>query len=116
MNSLVLFMGIFVLGVFISSVAQILLKKSAEKEYPNKIREYLNVRVIVGYAIFFAATLCSVYAYKVVPLSYGPILESTGYIFVAVLSWLFIKEKISLQKGIGIMVIIVGIVIYSIKI
>ena len=36
MNSLVLFMGIFVLGVFISSVAQILLKKSAEKEYPNK--------------------------------------------------------------------------------
>lgn len=115
MSSLVLFMGIFVLGVFISSVAQIILKKSAQKEYPNKIREYLNVRVVVGYSIFFAATLCSVYAYKVVPLSYGPILESTGYIFVAILSWLFIKEKITLQKGIGIVVIIAGIVVYSLK-
>ena len=114
MSNLVVFMGIFVLGVFISSVAQILLKKSAEKEYPNKIREYLNVRVIVGYIIFFAATLLGVFAYKVVPLSFGPILESTGYIFVAVLSWIFIKERISLQKGMGIIVIIIGIVIYSI--
>lgn len=116
MSSLILFMGIFVLGVFVSSVAQIILKKSAQKKYPNKIREYLNVRVIVGYAIFFAATLCAVYAYKVIPLSYGPILESTGYIFVAVLSWIFIKEKITLQKAIGIAVIIVGITLYSIKI
>lgn len=116
MSSLVLFMGIFVLGVFVSSVAQIILKKSAQKKYPNKIREYLNVRVIVGYAIFFAATLCAVYAYKVIPLSYGPILESTGYIFVAVLSRLFIKEKITMQKILGITVIIIGIIIYSIKV
>ena len=115
MSNLVLFMGISVLGVFISSVAQILLKKSAEKSYPNRIREYLNVRVIVGYIIFFAATLCAVYAYKVIPLSYGPILESTGYIFVAVLSWIFIKERISLRKGVGIAIIIIGIVIYSVK-
>ena len=115
MSNLVLYMAIFVLGVFISSVAQIILKKSAQRQYPNKIREYLNVRVILGYIIFFGATLCSVFAYKVVPLSYGPILESTGYIFVAVLSWLFIKEKITLQKAIGIAVIIVGIVIYSVK-
>ncbi|MCR5835734.1 MAG: EamA family transporter, partial [Lachnospiraceae bacterium] len=37
------------------------------------------------------------------------------YIFVAVLSWIFIKEKITLQKAIGIAVIIAGIVIYSVK-
>ena len=115
MTDLVLYIGIFIAGVFISSVAQIILKKSAEMEYPSKIREYLNVRVIVGYLIFFGATLCAVYAYKVVPLSYGPILESSGYIFVAVLSWIFIKEKISLQKGIGIAIIIAGIILYSVK-
>lgn len=115
MNDLVLYMGIFIIGVFISSASQIVLKKSAQKKYPNKIREYLNVRVIVAYIVFFLATFFGLYAYKVVPLSYGPILESTGYIFVAVLSWIFIKEKITLKKGIGIATIIIGIVIYSVK-
>ena len=115
MNDLVLYMGIFLIGVFISSSSQIILKKSALIEYPNRVREYLNVRVISAYIIFYIATFFGLYAYKVIPLSYGPILESTGYIFVAVLSWIFIKEKISLKKGIGIATIIIGLIIYSVK-
>lgn len=113
MNEKILFSLIFVFGVFISSVSQIILKKAAQKEYPNKIREYLNVRVIFAYLIFFGATLCSVWAYTVIPLSLGPILESSGYLFVAVLSWLFLKEKISFKKMIGLAVIIIGIIIYA---
>ncbi len=114
MNEKALFMLIFIFGVFISSASQILLKKSADKEYPNKIREYLNPRVIFAYTVFFAATLCSITAYKKIPLSLGPILESSGYVFVAVLSYLFLKEKISKKKMLGLSVIIIGIIIYSI--
>lgn len=113
MNEKILFALIFVAGVFISSVSQILLKKSAEKEYPGKIREYLNVRVIFAYIIFFGATLCSILAYKKIPLSLGPILEAGGYFFVAVLSRLFLKEKITKKKMLGLSVIIIGIVIYA---
>ena len=113
MDEKILFALIFVAGVFISSVSQIILKKSAEKEYPNKIREYLNVRVIFSYVIFLGATLCSIFAYIKIPLSLGPILESSGYIFVAVLSRLFLKEKITKKKMIGLSIIIIGIVIYS---
>ena len=113
MNEKILFALIFVAGVFISSVSQILLKKSAEREYPSKIREYLNVRVILSYMIFFGATLCTILAYTRIALSLGPILESSGYIFVAVLSRLFLKEKISLKKMIGLSIIIIGIVIYA---
>lgn len=113
MNEKILFSLIFVFGVFISSISQILLKKSAKREYPNKIREYLNARVIFAYIIFFAATLCSILAYTIIPLSLGPILESAGYIFVAVLSWLFLKEKITKQKMLGLSIIIIGIIIYS---
>ena len=113
MNEKILFMLIFVFGVFISSASQIVLKKSAEKEYANKIREYLNPRVIFAYLVFFAATLCSIVAYKIITLSLGPILESSGYLFVAVMSYLFLKEKISLKKMVGLSVIIAGIVIYS---
>lgn len=113
MNEKILFALIFLLGVFISSVSQIILKKSSQIEYGSKIKEYLNPRVIFAYIIFFGATLCSVWAYTVIPLSFGPILESAGYIFVAVLSWLFLKEKISFKKIIGLSVIIIGIIIYS---
>lgn len=113
MNEKIVFSIIFLVGVFISSISQIMLKKSAQKEYPNKISEYLNPAVIFAYIIFFGATLCSIWAYTVIPLSLGPILESAGYIFVAVLSWLFLKEKITFRKMIGLSIIIIGIIIYS---
>lgn len=113
MNEKILFIFIFLFGTFISSISQVVLKKSADKEYPNKIREYINVRVIFSYIIFFGATLCSILAYTKIPLSLGPILGSSGYIFVAVLSWLFLKEKITKKKMLGLSIIIIGIIIYS---
>lgn len=113
MNEKILFSLIFIFGVFISSVSQILLKKSAQVEYGSKIKEYLNPRVIFAYIIFFGATLCSVLAYTKIPLSFGPILESAGYIFVAILSRLFLKERITKKKLIGLSTIIIGIIIYS---
>lgn len=113
MNSKIIFSLIYLSGVFISAIAQIILKKSAGKEYESKIREYLNPYVIIAYAIFFGATFCTIYAYKGVPLSFGPILAASEYVFVAVLSKLFLKENINLKKFIGLSVIISGIIIYS---
>ena len=113
MNEKILFALIFLFGVFISSISQIILKKAALKQYDSKIKEYMNPRVIFAYIIFFAATLCSIMAYKVIPLSLGPILESAGYIFVAFMSWLFLTEKISQQKVLGLSIIVIGIIIYS---
>ena len=112
MNSKIIFSLIYLSGVFISAIAQIILKKSAGKEYESKIKEYLNPYVIIAYAIFFGATFCTIYAYKGVPLSFGPILAASEYVFVAVLSKLFLKENINLKKFIGLSVIIAGIIIY----
>ncbi len=98
-------------GTLIASISQIVLKKAAEKEYPNKLAEYLNPMVMGAYVFFFGASLCTMLGYKVVPLSIGPILEATGYIWVAILGKIFLGEKISLKKGLGLVIIIVGIVI-----
>lgn len=108
------YIGIFLLAVFISSCSQILLKMSAEKKYENKLREYLNVRVIVAYGLFFSATLATLYAYKVIPLSMGPILEASGYVWVSLLSLIILKEKISAKKAVGLVIIIAGIVVFAI--
>lgn len=102
-------------GVFISSVSQVLLKKAAQKEYPNKIREYLNIPVIVAYAIFFSATLLSIYAYKGIPLSMGPVLEASAYIFVTFFGVTIFKEKITPRKALALAMIITGIIIYSLS-
>ena len=105
---------VLVCGVFISSISQILLKKSANKKHNSFIKEYLNPIVVISYFIFFLATLMSVYAYKGIPLSMGPILDSSGYIFVTVLSAIFLKEKATAKKVIALSLILVGIVVYSI--
>jgi multidrug transporter EmrE-like cation transporter len=43
----------------------------------------------------------------------GPVLEATGYIWVAILSFFILKEKITTKKLIGLVGIIAGIVVYS---
>lgn len=113
MSKIAIFSCVYLIGVIISAFAQILLKKSAMIQRESKIKEYLNVKTIIAYGIFFSATLCSVYAYKYVPLSMGPILGTTEYIFIAILSYFFLKEKISKKKLLGLIIIICGILIYS---
>ena len=110
---LVLYASIMLLGVFISSIAQVLLKKAAQKKYNSVLEEYLNLPVITAYAIFFGATFLSIYAYKVVPLSMGPILEATGYIYVTIFGVTIFKEKIDAWKLSALALIIGGIIVYS---
>lgn len=112
MNKLV-FVLIYLTGVFVSAIAQILLKKSAGKTYENKIREYLNPYVIISYSIFICATFCTIFAYSGIPLSFGPILAASEYIFVAVLSRTILKEKINKKKIIGLAVICLGIIVFT---
>lgn len=114
MSELLIYSGIMLISILISSVSQIMLKKSAQKKYPSKIKEYLNPTVIIAYGLFFGCTLITMYALKVVPLSMSPILESTGYIFVAILSFFFLKEKLTKRQLIGMLLIIAGIAVYSI--
>jgi small multidrug resistance pump len=109
-----LYSGLFIFSVFISSLSQIMLKKSALKHYKDKISEYLNAYVITAYGIFFTSSMLTVISYKHVPISYGPIFESLGYIFVGVLSYFFLKEKPSKRKLCGMLVIIIGIIVFSI--
>ena len=100
-------------GTFISSVAQVMLKKAAKREYASFWQEYLNPRVIVAYVIFFGASLLAVFAYKAVPLSMGPILESTGYIYVTVFSVTIFHEKLNRKKLLALALIVGGIAVYS---
>lgn len=101
-------------STLIASFSQVLLKKSADKTYPNRIREYLNVYVVTGYGMTFGSMLLSILAYSMMDYKYGPMLEATGYIFVCFLSYWFFREKITGRKLIGTVLIFLGLAIFLI--
>ena len=111
MNSYVF---LLIASVLIASCSQIILKKSASKEYSSIIREYLNVKVIVGYGMMFISTILTIFAFKGLDYKNGPIIESLGYIFIMFLSRIFLKEKITKKKIIGNSLILLGILVFYI--
>ena len=84
---------LILIGTFISSVSQVLLKKSAMKTY--------------------SSTLLSVMAYRGIPLSMGPILEATSYVYVTIFGARIFHETVDKRKLTGLCLIICGILVYS---
>ena len=108
-----LFMFFMLCGTFFSAISQVLLKQSANATYKNPIREYLNWRVIVAYGIFFGVLLLNNYCYTKVDMRFGPVIDTAAYVFVLFFSWAILKEKITKGKLIGNLIIIAGIIIYT---
>lgn len=101
-------------SVFISAVSQILLKKSALESHSSWLKEYLNIKVISAYFLFFCAVLIDLIALKFVPVSFVPVIETSSYIFIIIFSRIIFKEKISLKQYSAIVLILAGILIYII--
>ena len=100
------YMILMLICTMFSAVSQILLKQSANEEHASALREYLNWRVIVAYLIFGSVLLLNTYAYTQVDLKYGPV-------FVLLLSFGVLKEKVSKGKLIGNLIIILGVLVYT---
>ena len=105
---------IYLSGVLLSAFSQVLLKKEAMKEHAGFLQEYLNPAVIISYSIFFGCTFLSMLAYRGIPMNWGPVLESSGYLFVTVLGALFLNERITGKKALALLVIVAGILIYAV--
>lgn len=112
-ETMLVYSGVLLLSVFISSVSQVLLKKSALKTYDSPLKEYLNPLVVFAYVLFVGTTLLSVIAYRGIPLSMGPVLEATGYLYVTLFGVLIFKEKMTPRKLLALGLILLGIAIYA---
>ncbi len=110
-SKVILYSGILLIGVFISAVSQVMLKKAAQKQYPSKLKEYLNPTVIFAYGIFVGTTILSVIAYKKIPLSMGAVLETSSYIYVTIFGITIFHEKLNKKKIFALILIITGILI-----
>ena len=104
---------LLVFSVFIASISQILLKISANTKYEKQIKEYLNPYVLFAYGIFCISLILTILALRGLELKNVPIIESTGYIFIIVLSNLILKEKLTKYKIGGSFLIVFGIIVFN---
>ena len=113
MNETVVFSLIMLASVFMASYSQILLKIAANAQYKSKLSEYLNVRVIGAYMLFAVSATVGMLVLRHIQLSLASVLEASGYINVAVLSTLLLKERLCIRQIGGILMIILGIVLFA---
>ena len=100
-------------GTFLTAISQVLLKQSAGKTYKSWIFEYLNWRVILSYGLFVVVLAVNTWAFTRVEMKYGTIIDAFSYVFVMVLSVLILREKITKGRLIGNLIIVAGILIYT---
>ena len=108
-----MFAALNLLGVFVSAVSQVMLKKSASREHGSVVKEYLNPLVVFAYVLFVGATFFSVLSYKGIPLSMGPVLDATGYLWVTLFGVTIFHERMNAKKLLALALIVCGIVIYA---
>ncbi len=104
---------IMLLGILIATFSQLILKKGAVRNYSSIVWEYINIYTFIGYGMMFISTFCSLIAHKVVPVSYAPVWNSCSFILVTIVSRIFLKEIPTKKKLIGLAIMIVGIIVFS---
>ena len=91
---------------------------AVDEWYPSNpkyrgIRTYLNPVVIAVYGSFFAITFVTTWLYQDVELTLSTLLYKTEYAFIALFSVLFLKERFTKRKIAGFVVILLGVLIYT---
>ena len=105
--------GLMVTSTFIAAFSQILLKKSAKKTYDTWWKAYINASVISAYSLFVGTTILSVFALKFIPMTLCAAFGATGQVFVPLLSFFILHEKISRRTLEGMTIILLGVLVFS---
>lgn len=96
----------------VGSVASFFLKKaSGSNSIINLIK---NVNIYLGGFLYLLSAFLNIYILKYLDYSVVLPLTSITYIWTLVISYKFLKEKITFKKIIGIILIIVGAIIIAI--
>ncbi len=112
MNKYFIFIIFLIFSCLISAISQVLLKKSAQKQYNSFFKQYFNAYVIIAYLLFFIVVFANTYILRIIPMTIvNPIAETLPYIFSIIFGFFFFNEKITIRKILGSIIIIFGIIV-----
>ncbi len=98
-------------AVLISSASQVLLKKKANQAPRRFLDKFLNVPVIASYVLLFASMLLNSLALRQMDMAVLPCITATSFLWITLLSALFLGEKPTKRKIIGISMILLGVLV-----
>ncbi len=90
----------------IGSIASFFLKKGST--FKNIVELFKNKYVYIGGILYVTSALLNIYVLKYLDYSVVLPLTSITYVWTLFISYFFLKEKISLKKMIGILLIVGG--------
>lgn len=111
-----MFYILILFNVFVAVLAQMFLKMSANKKHPRLVDEYINVNVFIGYSLMSFSLLSNIFAMSNgVELKELGTIESLGYLFAPILSYVFFKEPITPKRIFSISLIVSGTAIFFVQ-
>jgi len=99
---------VFVAGV-VGSFGAVFLKLGADR-LSKSIRSFLNIRLVVGVALYLGSTVFYLLGIKNGQLSVLYPMVSLGYVWTLLWSRLFFRESFSAEKLVGLCMILAGVV------
>ena len=106
---------IYLLLIFMTilgSVAALFLKKSSKTEGFKKLIK--NKNLYIGGSLYLIAALINIYVLRYLDYSTVLPLTSMTYIWTMILSFFVLKEKMTIQKVIGAIGIVIGAVLITV--
>lgn len=110
---------LLITGVLLNAAAQLLLKKgmstigyfnfSWENFVPIAQQVTLNPYILLGIASYVFSLLAWLLVLSRLPVSYAYPMLSIGYIVVAIVGYYAFQEPLTLNRTLGILIIVVGI-------
>ncbi|MEM4711040.1 MAG: EamA family transporter [Candidatus Woesearchaeota archaeon] len=112
-NSLII-LGLMIILTFIGATGSLFLKLGSknfhlEASIKNIILFIMNWKIIIGIILYGISSILFIIVLKMTDLSIAYPMTSMSYVFVTILSYKFLKEKINKYKIIGIILIITGV-------
>lgn len=98
-------------AVLISSASQVLLKKKASKAPKSFWRKFLNAPVIVSYLLLFTSMILNSLALREMEMTVLPCITATSFLWIMILSAIFLDEKPTRRKVAGVAMILAGVLI-----
>lgn len=105
---------ITIVCAFMAAVGQALFKLGSLNITPNLLT-WVNWQIILGLAFYGIAVIMFAFVVKKVNLSFLYPVIATSYIWVALFSFFILKETLYLSNWIGIMLILLGVSLATIK-
>ncbi len=111
-----MFYAVAVIVAIFASIGHICFKKFALKCKTAFPALLMDRHLISGSAFFGTSVILSIIALKFIDFSSFYSFTALNYLFISVLSKIYLKEQIDRSKIIGIVIIAIGILVYNLRI